>query len=302
VPSYDQVLHDYATWLQLAPLAPASRAKYLSRVRGFLAWLASADVTGDPLTDPAARDWAVRDYRAHLKTVGRASPATINNTLAALDDFYVRRGLGAAAVRREDLPQRDAPRALGEREARRYLRAVEREASARDRVVALLPYYAGVRNSEVVCLDVGDVRFSARKGELRVLGKGPDGGKQRIVPVHADLRGALQAWLEERPRWINADASQTLLLNSRGGRLSDRSVRAIIGGFGELAGLGDDPLRPFGPHVLRHTFGTQLVRAGVDLVTVAELMGHARLETTRIYTRPTKDDRERALEALITDH
>jgi integrase/recombinase XerC len=75
----------------------------------------------------------------------------------------------------------------------------------------------------------------------------------------------------------------------------------MIGRFGELAGLDADPLHPFGTHVLRHTFGTQLVRAGFDLVTVAELMGHARLETTRIYALPTKADRERALDALLTD-
>src|SRR5258708_9099127 len=62
----DQVLAEYAAALGRAPLQPTSRAKYLSRVRGFLAWLAAADIDGDPLRDPAARDWAVRDYRAHL--------------------------------------------------------------------------------------------------------------------------------------------------------------------------------------------------------------------------------------------
>ncbi len=92
-----------------------------------------------------------------------------------------------------------------------------------------------------------------------------------------------------------------MVLTERGGRLTDRSVRTIIGRFGERAGLDDDPLDPFGPHVLHHTFGTHLVRAGVDLVTVSELMGHVRLETTRIYTLPTKADRERALNTLLTD-
>jgi site-specific recombinase XerD len=247
------------------------------------------------------RDWAVRDYRAHLKAIRRSSPATINTTLAALGDFYQRRGLGAPAARREDLPQRDAPRALGEREARHFLRAVEQEPSARDRAVALLPYYAGLRGSEVVRLDVVDVRLSARRGELRVLGKGQDGGKPRTVPLHAELRTALQAWLEERSSWPAAGDTPALLLNRRGGRLSDRSARAIIDRLGELAGLDADLLEPFAPHVLRHTFGTQLVRAGVDLITVAELMGHARLETTRIYTLPTKGDRERALDVLLVD-
>jgi site-specific recombinase XerC len=188
----DQILADYAAALERAPLAPASRSKYLSRVRGFLAWLVDADVDGDPLTDPAARDWAVRDYRAHLKALRKSSPATINITLAALGDFYQHCGLGAPAARREDLPARDAPRALGERDARRFLRAVEQEPSVRDRLVALLPYFAGLRDSEVVRLDVDDVRLSARKGELRVLGKGADGGKPRTVPVHAELRAALQ--------------------------------------------------------------------------------------------------------------
>jgi site-specific recombinase XerD len=297
----DQVLADYAAALVRAPLAPASRGKYLSRVRGFLAWLADAAVDGDPLADRAARDWAVRDYRAHMKAIRKSSPATINTTLAALGDFYQRCGLGAPAARREDVPQRDAPRAPGEREARRFLRAVEQEPSVRDRLVALLPYFAGLRDSEVVRLDVDDVRLSARKGELRVLGKGSDGGKHRTLPVHAELCAALQAWLGERSSWPAAGDTAALLLNRRGGRLGDRSVRAIIERLGELAGLGDDPLEPFGPHVLRHTFGTQLVRAGVDLVTVAELMGHARLETTRIYTRPTRADRERALDVLLVD-
>lgn len=300
-PLLARALGDYTAALEQAWLAPASRAKYGSRVRGFLAWLAAAAVDGDPLAEASARDWAVRDYRGHLKATRGAAPSTINNALAAVDDFFARRGQGAAAARREELPRRDAPRALSEREARRYLRAVEREASGRDRVVALLPYYAGLRDSEVVGLDVEDARLSARKGELRVLGKGSDGGKQRRLPIHADLRGALQSWFEERPGWPGASASSAFLLNRHGGRLSDRSVRSIIGRFGELAGLGDDPLDPFGPHVLRQTFGTQLVRAGVDLVTVAELMGHARLETTRIYTRPTRADRERALDALLTD-
>src|SRR5262249_42873993 len=120
-------------------------------------------------------------------------------------------------------------------------------------------------------------------------------------PVHAERRPVLQAWLDERGPWPGAGDTPALLLNRCGGRLGGRSVRAIVERFGELAGLGDDRLEPFGPHVLRHTFGTQLVRASVDLAPVAELMGPARLETTRIYTRPTKGNRERALDALLVD-
>lgn len=312
----------YQRTLARAPLAGATRAKYVARVRGFLVWLAASDLSGyggadnraddgaggevgDPLADPAVRDGAVRDWRVWAKTVGRQAPATINNTLAAIDDFYVRRGLGAAAARREALPRR-APKALSSREVVRYLRAVEHSDSARDTVIALLPFYAGLRIGEVVGLDLADVALSARKGSLRVHGKGRDGGKLRELPLtRPELRTALAAWLAERPRWPGADTSPALLLNRRGGRLSDRSARAIITELGERTGLGigdtADASGGFGPHVLRHTFATQLIRAGVDPVLVADLLGHAGLDTLRVYTQPDDADRERALALLTTD-
>jgi hypothetical protein len=98
--------------LAAAPLAAQIRRTYLSKVRGYLAWLATADVDGDSLCERRARDWTVRDYRGYLVTVAKRAPATVNNTLAAIDDFYTRRGLGAADADRLDLPTQ-APRALG---------------------------------------------------------------------------------------------------------------------------------------------------------------------------------------------
>ncbi len=86
-------------------------------------------------------------------------------------------------------------------------------------------------------------------------------------------------------------------LNQRGQRLGVKGAHDIITGIAESAGLDDD----ITAHVLRHTFATTLVRGGTDLVTVAELLGHARLETTRGYTRPTDEDRTRALDLLPTD-
>jgi len=235
----------YQRTLARAPLAAASRAKYTARVRGFLAWLDTAgrdpDLDGDPLTDPVARDGAVRDWRVWAKTTARLQPATINNTLAASDDFYTRRGLGAATARREALPRR-APKAVGSRDITRYLRAVEHCGSARNTVVALLPFYAGLRIGEVVGLDVSDVSLSARKGSLRVRGKGRDGGKLRELPLtRAELRTALPHWLDQRPTWPHAQESSALLLNRRGGRLSDRAARTIIADLGEHVGLGQTP-------------------------------------------------------------
>jgi integrase/recombinase XerC len=317
-PEYASALAGYQRALRAAPLAPPTRTKYASRVRGYLAWLAAtahldpdADPDTGPGTDPgaganpleapAARDGAVRDWRAWAKTVARLRPATINNTLAAIDDFYTRRGLGPATARREALPRR-APKALSGREVVRYLRAVEHRADARDTVVALLPFYAGLRIGEVVGLDLDDVALSARKGTLRVRGKGRDGGKLRELPLtRPELRTALTTWLTQRPHWAGAGQTPALLLNRRGTRLSDRSARTIITTLGHQVGLGDEPGGGFGPHTLRHSFATQLLRGGADPVLVADLLGHSDLSTLAIYTQPNDDDRERALTLLTTD-
>ncbi|WP_267595458.1 tyrosine-type recombinase/integrase [Carbonactinospora thermoautotrophica] len=286
------VLADYLARLERAPLSTESRRTYASKVRQYLAWLAAADVDGDPLADPAARDWAVRDYRTHLVTVAKRKPTTVNNALAALDDFYTRRGLGPANADRLDLPT-STRRSLPQRAQTRWLRAVAQEPSARDRALALLPFYAGPRIAETVRLDLDDVRLSARKGELRLLGKG---GKPRWVPLHPELRAALAAWLEERRTWPGAQENPALFLNRRGGRLSVRGARDVFARIADAAGLDAATA-----HALRHTFATTLVRGGTDLVIVAELLGHARLETTRGYTRPSAEDRERALDLLPVD-
>jgi integrase/recombinase XerC len=107
-----EVTAAYHAELARLPLADSTRRAYRTRVAGFLAWLVSADVDGgDPLADPHARDYAVRDYTRHLRVVAKKEPATINAVLAALDHFYRWRGLGPPNARRQDLPQL-APRAL----------------------------------------------------------------------------------------------------------------------------------------------------------------------------------------------
>jgi site-specific recombinase XerD len=287
------VLADYRGALSRAPLSAQTRRTYASKARQYLAWLAASELEGDPLGSQQGRDWAVRDYRNHLQAVVKRQPATINNALAAVDDLYTRLGLGPARAARLDIPDA-APRALDARAQVRYLRAVEACPSPRDQALALVPFYAGARISEVVALDVDDLRLSARKGTLRIWGKGQ---RMRQVPVHVQLRAALAAWLEERREWPVADTHPALFLSQGGRRLGVRAAHDIVTGIAARAGLDDDVTA----HVLRHTFATTLVRGGTDLVIVAELLGHARLETTRGYTRPTVEDRTRALELLVVD-
>jgi site-specific recombinase XerD len=290
---YRAVLDEYLAALSAAPLAERTRRTYASKVRQYLAWLATADVDGDPFQSIEGRDWAVRDYRTHLQAVLKRRPATVNNALAAVDDLYIRSGLGPARAKRAEIPQA-APRALSERAQIRYLRAVQDARSPRDRALALVPFYAGARISETVALDLDDLRLSARKAILRIYGKGE---RVREIPIHPQLRKALDDWLHERPEWPNANENPALFLNQRGRRLSARGAHDIITGIAVRHTLDEHVTAP----ALRHSFATALVRGHTDLVIDAELLGHARLETTRLYTRPSAGDRAKAIDLLVVD-
>ncbi len=153
---------------------------------------------------------------------------------------------------------------------------------------------AATQIAETVALDVDDVQLSARKGVLRVVGKGQ---RLREIPIHPALRRALSDWLAERVGWPEATQSAALFLNRRGGRLTARGAHDVITGISARAGLDDQVTA----HVLRHSFASTLVRGGTDLVIAAELLGHARLETTRGYTRPSAEDRVNAVALMPVD-
>jgi site-specific recombinase XerD len=290
---YAAVLEQYIAALQAAPLAAQTRRTYASKVRQYLAWLVDAAPATDPFAGPEARDWAVRDYRTQLQTVQKRRPATINNALAAVDDLYIRLGLGPANAKRAEIPPA-APRALDPRAQIRYLRAVQASPSPRDRALALVPFYAGARLAETVALDLDDIRLSARKGLIRILGKGE---RVRELPIHEKLRTTLREWLDERASWPGAGDTPAVFLSQRGQRLSARGAHDTITGIADRAGLDDHVTA----HVLRHSFATTLVRGKTDLVIAAELLGHARLETTRLYTQPTAEDRAKAIDLLVVD-
>ncbi|MBB5158197.1 tyrosine-type recombinase/integrase [Saccharopolyspora phatthalungensis] len=278
------------------PLDADTVRAYCSRVRQYLAWLDTADVDGDPLADADARNGAVRDYRTYLLTVVKRKLSTVNAHLTAVDDLYRHLGLGPAVVKRQEVPKA-APRALPDRARTRWLRAAQR-ADARGKALAYTGYYAGLRGGEAVALDLDDVRISARKGVLIVrYGKN---GKYREVPLHPQLRTALDEWIIERATHPGAKDTPALFVNQRGGRLSTR------GAYDVLKEIANDANLEFGrdgdltPHSLRHTTGTNLVRDGEDIVTVAEILGHS-IETARRYSLPTDADKQAAIERLAVD-
>ncbi len=146
-----------------------------------------------------------------------------------------------------------------------------------------IPFYTGARIAETVRLDTRDLGISRQHGVLRIRSNGE---RIRDVPIHTKLRDDIHLWLEDRPNWPGADINPALFLNRRGGRLSVRGARDVIAGITDAAGLAADATA----HVLLHTFAANLVGGGTDLVVVADLLGHARLETTRGYATPTPKD------------
>ncbi|MDN5762434.1 MAG: tyrosine-type recombinase/integrase [Microlunatus sp.] len=249
----------YRAHLQTQPLAPATRRTYASRVGGYLTWLAGLDPAtrarqGDPFSDTHARDYTIRDYRTHLITGRRAKPASVNLTLAALDHFYRYLRLGPARVRREDLPQA-APRALSTEETRRLLRAAERAAhtgtpaGVRDRAIVTTLLFTGLRIGELAALNREDLAISARKGMLTVRrGKGE---RYRQVPLNAEARDTLEAWLTARAALPRPDEA-ALFLSLRGDRLSVRAIDHAVRRLGRQADL------TLSAHTLRHTCLTRL--------------------------------------------
>jgi integrase/recombinase XerC len=287
------LLDAYLQWLEGRPLAVRSREAYGHQVRRYLAWLGDrSPVDGDPLADGDARDWAARDYKRHLKAVERWKPASVNLALAALDSFYTQLGLGRPIVRREEL-SKSAPRAITEEEQRRLLRIGER-AKARDRAIVVMLFYTGLRLAELVALDVDDVKTSARKGVVIV--RSGKGDAYREVPLNALVRQVLEEWTAERKKARAPEGERAFFLGRSGRRLSKRSVDDVVRGLGKDAGIS------LSAHILRHTFLTRLVRQGSDLVLVAELAGHRRLETTRRYSLPSDIDRLLAVENLQIDY
>ena len=166
-------------------------------------------------------------------------------------------------------------------------------APARDRAIVVMLLYTGLRLAELVALDVDDLRVSARKGLVVV--RSGKGDAYREVPLNALVRQVLEEWLKDRGA-RTADGERAVFVGRGGRRLSKRSVDDVVRGLGKDAGV------TLSAHILRHTFLTRMVRQGSDLVLVAELAGHRRLETTRRYSLPSDVDRLLAVENLQIDY
>jgi integrase/recombinase XerD len=229
-------------------------------------------------------------YLAELRAEG-LSPATVARRLAALRAFFrhltllgARADNPAAAI---DPPRRvrKLPRALSAGEAERLVEAARgtTPAALRDSALVELLYGAGLRVSEAVGLDRAGVRLDERV--VRCTGKGD---KERIVPIGRQAADALRRYLSRGRPFLDRRHRPELFLNQRGGPLTRAGAFLILRRLAEQAGL--DPRRVH-PHLLRHSFATHLLEGGADLRSVQEMLGHANLATTELYTHVT--DRRR---------
>ncbi len=290
----EQTLTGYDAWLERQPLAAKTRIAYRLQVRQYGAYLAKRPPTSDdPLHTLFARDYAIRDYKTYLKIERQAKPTSVNLALAAIDHFHQFIGNDRPLVQRESLPAQ-APRALKPEEQKAFLRAVERTPTVRDRALAHLLFYTAIRLGECAALDLDDMYVSARKGVLII--RSGKGDAYREIPLNTEVREALQLWLKERAKRFPRTNDPAVFLNPKGTRLSARAIDLVV------RRIGVDAHLELSAHVLRHTCLTNLVRRGNDLVLVAEIAGHKRLETTRRYSLPSQEDRQEAMESLHIDY
>jgi integrase/recombinase XerD len=269
--------------LSRARLAPRTVESYRCDLELFGSWL-GCDVAGATRED-------IERYLADLRAAGRAG-STIARRLAALRAFYRHEQLLGA---RPDNPAaeipaprriRRLPRTLSAAEAERLIDAAAGTTprALRDAAIVELLYGAGLRVSEAVGLERGSIDLDDRL--VRCMGKG---SKERIVPIGRRAAEALRRYIARGRPHLDRRRTSALFLNAKGGPLTRAGVFFILRRLAGKAGLEPERVHP---HLLRHSFATHLLEGGADLRSVQEMLGHADLATTELYTHVT-DKRRR---------
>ena len=246
----------------------------------------------------------VRTVRAYLAELSReqVAPRTLAAHLSAIRSLYrwmaaeeIVEGDAVSAISSPKLP-RDLPGVLTTQQVEALLQAPDTATPAglRDAAMLELLYASGARISELAALNVESISWSERV--VRLWGKG---SKERIVPLYRRALEATRTYVEEgRPALLAqakrrdaANGPHPLLISVRGNRMSAAMLRRRFHTLATLAGIPAD----IAPHAMRHTFATDLLEGGADLRSVQELLGHASLSTTQIYTHLTPDRLKRAV-------
>jgi integrase/recombinase XerD len=264
-------------------LAVNTLESYGRDLRQYAAYLAATDAGS---FERATRAIVV-GYLLHMQRQGKAT-ATIARRLAALKAFYQylvqERRMAEDPTANLESPklERRLPRVLTVAEVEEILRQPDGSTPSglRDRAMLELLYATGIRVSELTSLNMGDVNLG--QGYLRCLGKG---GKERMVPIGSAAVDSVREYLERgRGRLVRDARERALFVNHHGRRLTRQGFWKIVKKYAEQAKIDKE----ITPHTLRHSFATHLLENGADLRSVQEMLGHADISTTQIYTHLTK--------------
>jgi integrase/recombinase XerD len=282
-------------------LADNTMKSYRRDLRRYVAWLAERDVADlDGIREELVTGFlmSLREGDADHPPLSAASAGRTVVAVRGFHRFTVREGLigtDPSAAVRPPAPARRLPKALPLPEIERILDAAGAPGTAlamRDRALLEVLYGTGARISEAVGLDLDDL--DPEQGTVLLRGKG---GKDRIVPVGSYAQAAVQTYLVRGRGSLSAAGRgvPALFLNARGGRLSRQSAWTVLARAADRAGVTAE----VSPHTLRHSFATHLLDGGADVRVVQELLGHASVTTTQIYTLVTVDSLR---EVYVTAH
>ena len=277
-------------------LARNTLASYRRDLRRYLTHLGSREVIAPERVveaDVSSFLVALREGDEEHPPLAANSAARAVVAVRGFHRFLLREGLvtvDAARGVRPPSPAKRLPKAISVEEVEALLTAAgadDTPRALRDRALLELLYGCGARISEAVGLDVDEIDMES--GTVRLVGKG---SKERVVPVGSYARQAIDAYLvRARPVLVAGGSgpamSPALFLNARGGRLSRQSAWTVLRAAAGRAGLRDDVRREISPHTLRHSFATHLLDGGADIRVVQELLGHASVTTTQVYTLVT---------------
>ncbi|MDQ3155867.1 MAG: tyrosine recombinase XerC [Actinomycetota bacterium] len=292
--SWSKALADYEHHLRAErDLSAHSVRAYLTDLRGLAGHASKLGVD-----DPAQLTLrTLRSYLATMQTLGKARTtlarrATSARVFTAWQARSGRAPTDAGALLASPKPHRELPVALKQGEVRDLLDLTiaalveEGPTGLRDLAILELLYATGIRVGELVGVDIDDIDRS--RNVVRVFGKG---SKERSVPFGGPAADAVELWMTRgRPEVLTAESGAALFLGTRGGRIDPRAVRRIV--HERIAGVEGAP--DMGPHGLRHTAATHLLEGGADLRSVQEILGHASLATTQIYTHVSNEHLRKA--------
>jgi site-specific recombinase XerD len=277
--NWENALAEYDRDLRARGSAERTRRAYGVDLGGFVEWTRPQGLAPE---DVRYRD--VRRYAAGLSSAG-AAPATVARKLAAIRGLYgflvrtERAGSNPAELVSSPKRSEKLPKVLSTEQMRTLLERIPARTplELRDRAMLELAYSCGLRCEEIVNLDLGALDHETE--QLRVLGKG---SKERLLPVGAPAQRALERYLQKGRRALAVDPREEAMFVSKSGRrLSNSDVTRRLGLWTREAALAAG----VSPHSLRHSFATHLLEGGADLRTIQELLGHASISTTQVYTR-----------------